>query len=568
MTSAAIAYGSGWLGVVIADGDAPPLSLRLSCSLELGHLQQREAELVRKSRAWDQERVVTPDEVARLANEVLALLAQHGVDKLIAGVPHGVMGSHVLEVASVAEAAGIAVERVEAPETRVDGSRVLPVIEASFQGGDLRWPTGRKTEGDASCCRRAALLLLPAEETRQAAGGSWPKPTSADGSPPTLRAPEPPTRWQDGLLLPPAGSDRVVGVRTAGLDTGDRWVSLTIVEGDTLPLGLVFSDTFSIGSMQPLAKPRKRRIRDESFEFVTHHHVITRDDARECVNGILTLLRNYDVRRLRIEWFDKAHMDPKRSPQAHASTATRLAGTREIAARVEQAIEDRGIPIEVERVGRSTWAASVTGTARPEGAGKVEIEPAVRAAIHGWAPVSSEHERDSAGCAIHDVLERLKTENPPEEKEARARLPRQKAEPGAQPWEAIRKRERLEKREESGCECPKGSDGKVHRHRAACLASKPSMKRGWAETKMGEEEWRSTLDARRLAAKLWGDQSGWGEALPIWRRDAITRALTVDASFDVRTPFEPCVICMMPASSGGVPLPPTEITCRCERRAA
>lgn len=550
MTRAACTYGGGWFGIVVADGNAPPLALCLTRSLELGHLEDRDAPAVSHERTWDKRRVVAPEDVATLATETMALLSEHGVEAITFGLPHGPVAAHLQQIGTAIEASGVSVTYADAPEIRGMGRRALPAILAALPG----WPSGQgPAAGDADVCRRAAALLLLQAAVPAVVESNAPHvPTSA---PLTMQGTLLPER--DGVLDVPADQS-VIGTRWGGVDPGTAAVGVVVTAGDAPPLRAIVVRSIEVGRMVPLPKPKIMRLADGSERVTLEKRDVGAADIAKVAAQVVQVFRVHGVTDVVIEWTPHLHsLDASAGAKARSGHVTR---TQFIGGAIFGALLVEGFRVTL--VLAATWRAKVAGRRGAGGgagakgvrvgAGRAALGPAVAAGYVNWPAFSDVHERDAGGCILYEVTKPIaRAPAPPR----RPRDHEEKREKAVARSATLRKRT-AERREAAGCEC----GGK--RHRRICPGSKPLIQWGWAESAMLEPEWTATLPIRNEAMRAYGDNLAWCSLSPD-RRDAITRARTLLPEFDVRSEFTLCQVCRKPCADAGGWLPASPITCQC-----
>ncbi len=359
MIVAAIVPGA-WIGVVVAEGDG------------LGQWTVLCAESV-----------PLPTDVARLV-----LRAEH-----IATERTGRAGARNALIAETIDGALAAHDRSAADvgKWRRDvGAAHWARVAAACLDGFTNWPT---TAHGVTREAGAMLLWWRAQAEQRTAPLSFVGPVritpSADlSSVPTLVC---------APTIPVSVSFQVGTVRAA-IDPGSAWLAVVVARGDAPPLSLVAAETFEVGAMVPLAKPRTVTRSDGTTSQVTHRRSVTSEHVTTIASGVLALLQLHDVRRVVVEHVDHVHLAESK---AHSSRmATDLVRSAWVEGAVSERLRAHGI--DVATVASASWRARIAPRVADGSTADQRVDVAVRAGFVDW-PRSNVHARDAAGLCLYDA---------------------------------------------------------------------------------------------------------------------------------------------------------------------
>ncbi len=474
---------SGWLGLAILgvaeDGKARYVA---TMGAEVGRLVELPAPIHhertigkgkrQKTLAYTltMVREVAPVDAEILAREVVGTAAAHGAERIVIEQTPDEGGGLVAERARiVGDAIAIEASRRGIPTElgKLSGGYYRTIATDLLRGVD-GWPeSAHDTE------RRAALLLLPDVKRSRA------KPTEKQAPAERQEGTSGEPRAAPSPLLPdlePIPSPPKLGVRTAGIDTGSAWFSVTITEGTAEPLTLVCEPrTFEVGR----AYTETVRRRDDDgvwYDKTISRRTFDDSDTIELAKRIIAFLEFHGVDQYIVEKVKNAN---RVSDLARAqSQATQIARTQWHAAALWAAIALRTTIKALESTAATTWRAKVAGRSKGKegGSGAERIPVEVRAAIYNWPNCVDEHGYDSGGIAIYGVRrareeeaeqEAAKEGGGPAASPARGVRRARSKSGGADKSRALAKALVLEKRAAAGCTCPaKG------RHRKECSLAK------------------------------------------------------------------------------------------------
>lgn len=198
-------------------------------------------------------------------------------------------------------------------------------------------------------------------------------------------------------------------MRRAGLDPGQRYTSVTVLDGVDAPLSFVDSACWIIGASMPLATPTKR----SDGTIKTHRWVATEDERQRKAAEIVAWIRGHRVDRLIVERSEQVYA----GEGGPAATSARATGVRDADLVAQAVVTMLWGSLEVAYLPATSARSAVCGTV-VRGEGQRELDPALRELVPGWASwcdgmrledpeladLVLNHERDAAVVALADAL--------------------------------------------------------------------------------------------------------------------------------------------------------------------
>ena len=228
-------------------------------------------------------------------------------------------------------------------------------------------------------------------------------------------------------------------MRRAGIDSGSRWLGLTICDDAAAPhvLSYVFADALTVGREIPravpkLVTPKPKEEADGTITtrepyYLTTTREVTEDHEREAASEVMALLIAHGVEVVTIEKISHLHGGKGSTIQGVVAQGTETNRTKGVYTRIAERCEARGI--EVRYVLAATWRARLRpmvkaeaeltarreGQPAPEGAAikrrGTGLDPIARLGIAGWPSLDAwktdkkdekkaEHVLDAAGILL------------------------------------------------------------------------------------------------------------------------------------------------------------------------
>ena len=449
MLAALCPYASGYCGLVIADGIAPPFTLVAHHGFEVGRL----VPLPVPVRGRTMKRDVGDGDLFAVANAVQTVLREHSVSALYIEAS-GALGTRVaMAVRAAAESIGVAV--IDAPSLDFAGRHgsARGIVDASFIG----WPAHSHSniEFAAAALVRSVnesaraietVVIHDASQSETPARGSE---TEVDHTPArsieTFERTNGMARTGETASMPEAQA-RASGTPVSfippcriGIDPGSSHIGVAIVDSTG---SLVHHETIPVGHEEPLPKPRIIQRSDGSTIERTTRHLVSQDDVENAVAAIDELLTRFGVTRAIIEWVTFARMGS--DAIMSSSIASRIAQSQWIGGALHAWCASKENPdIDTSLVVAREWTVKVTKAARTKGR-RGAIAPVIETR---WPSIcgGDEHQRDAAGCVLWDILREEKNE-PPKADVVRTKRVRTRVDRDG-------KTAAQRKREEAGCHC-------------------------------------------------------------------------------------------------------------------
>lgn len=261
-------------------------------------------------------------------------------------------------------------------------------------------------------------------------------------------------------------------LRRAGIDSGSRWLGLTICVDADGPhvLSYVFADALTVGREVPRAVPRlvtpkpktepDGTITEREPYYLMTTREVTEDHEREAASAVMALLIEHGVEVVTIEKISHLHGGKGATVQGVVAQGTETNRTKGVYTRIAERCEARGI--EVRYVLAATWRARLLPmvkaeaemTARREGQPAPEgsaikrrgtgLDPIARLGIAGWPSLDTwktdkkedkkaEHVLDAAGLLLAEKAPAPVSKRTARAASAAARGPRVKREKRAAP---------------------------------------------------------------------------------------------------------------------------------------
>ncbi len=265
---------------------------------------------------------------------------------------------------------------------------------------------------------------------------------------------------------------------SAGIDPGIRFNALAIGHGSKAPIRLLHLETFQVGIVVQLAKPRTVTCADGRSYQIKTKRVVTWEEVRRVAKEIVDQMRRYGVSRVTIEDASESYVHGDSTAQSLAAIGHALATEQKIAAAIDILADSYGI--KVDHVLPVSWRAKLCKRWAGNMDGAKDIPRVVAMGYSNWPAESNDHTRDAGGILLYghvpDSVKQLNQRGRTAAGSAIERLQESSA------MVKVRKAATLERaRAERGCKCT----GK--KHRKECPLHRSVTVPKWVQKALGSE---------------------------------------------------------------------------------